>query len=94
LQLRLGGAPYRDIATALEVSLKTAYYDVQDALGQLDFAVKAKAERLRDLEAARLDRWLLGLSAGLEHGERRLTGWRRPSPDRRAGWLLERVRRQ
>ena len=62
LSLRLGGASYRDIAGELDVSLRRAYLDVQQELAILDPLKKATAERLRDMEAARLDRWLLTLS--------------------------------
>ena len=44
------------------------HYDVQDALGTLDQTVKAKAERLRDLEAARLDRLTVALAPGIKAG--------------------------
>jgi hypothetical protein len=44
------------------------YYDVQAALGTLDQAVKQKAERLRDLEAARLDRLTVALTPGIKAG--------------------------
>ncbi len=62
LSLRLGGASYRTIAGELDVSLRRAYLDVQQELAMLDPLKKATAERLRELEAARLDRWLLTLS--------------------------------
>jgi len=71
LELRIGGAQYRAIATTLGVSLQTAYADVQAELGRLDAASQAKVERLRQLEAHRLDRWQLGLAEALEHGDPR-----------------------
>ena len=62
LSLRLSGASYRDIAAELDVSLRRAYVDVQQELALLNPLKKATAERLRELEAARLDRWLRTLS--------------------------------
>ena len=69
LDLRIAGASYRQIAAALGVSQKTAYYDVQGALGTLDAVVAVKAERLRDLEAARLDRLNAALAPGIKAGQ-------------------------
>jgi hypothetical protein len=68
LDLRIVGATYRQIATQLGVNERTAYYDVQDELGALDAVVKQKAERLRDLEAARLDRLNVALAPGIKAG--------------------------
>ena len=53
------------------MSEKAAYYDVQDALGTLDAVVKEKAERLRELEAARLDRLNVALANGIKLGDPR-----------------------
>jgi hypothetical protein len=50
------------------VSLKTAYLDVQTALGALDAVIRQTAERLRDLEAARLDRLNVALANGIKAG--------------------------
>ena len=47
LELRIAGATYRQIAVQLAVNERTAYYDVQTALGTLDAVVKQKVERLR-----------------------------------------------
>jgi hypothetical protein len=47
------------------------YDDVQAALGTLDAVVKQKAERLRDLEAARLDRLNRALAPGIRSGDPR-----------------------
>ena len=66
--MRILGATYRQIAAQLGVNERTAYYDVQEALGSLDAVVKQKAERLRDLEAARLDRLNLALAPGIKAG--------------------------
>ena len=71
LTLRIAGATYRDIAIQLGVSEKTAYYDVQDELGRLDAVIKAKAERLRDLEAARLDQLTRALEPAIATGDPR-----------------------
>ncbi len=60
------GATYRRIAVQLGVNERTAYYDIQDALGSLDTVVRQTAERLRDLEAARLDRLNVALAPGIK----------------------------
>jgi DNA-binding CsgD family transcriptional regulator len=71
LDLRTTGATYREIGASLGVSEKTAYYDVQDELARLDPVVTAKAERLRDLEARRLDRYTRMLEPGILDGDPR-----------------------
>jgi DNA-binding CsgD family transcriptional regulator len=71
LDLRIAGASYRQIAAQLNVSEKTAFYDVQKALGTLDAVNGAKAERLRDLEARRLDVLQVALTAGVRAGDPR-----------------------
>src|SRR5262245_46964231 len=68
LDLRIAGATYRQIAAQLAVNERTVYYDVQQALATLDAATKDKAERLRDLEAARLDRLTVALAPGIKAG--------------------------
>jgi hypothetical protein len=68
LDLRIVGATYRQIGAQLGVSECTAYHDVQDELGRLDPVITAKAERLRDLEAARLDRLTVTLAPGIKAG--------------------------
>ena len=55
LDLRIAGWTYREIAARLGSSVKTVYFDVQEKLGVLDHENSERAERLRDLEAARLD---------------------------------------
>lgn len=69
LELRIAGATYRQIAAQLGVSEKAAYYDVQDELGRLDPVITGKAERLRELENARLDRLHVALAAGIKAGQ-------------------------
>jgi hypothetical protein len=71
LDLRIAGATYRQIGKQLTVSEKTAYLDVQAELGRLDTVVKVKAERLRDLEARRLDQLTVALAAGIRTGDPR-----------------------
>jgi hypothetical protein len=68
LDLRIAGATYRQIAAQLHCSAKTAYFDVQTALGALDAVIAKKAERVRDLEVARLDRLNVALAAGIKAG--------------------------
>jgi len=71
LDLRIAGATYSQIGRQLEVSEKTAYLDVQAGLGRLDTVTKQKAERLRDLEARRLDQLTLALAPGIRAGDPR-----------------------
>ncbi len=71
LDLRIAGATYRQIGAQLGVSEKAAFYDVQDELGRLDVVIKAKAERLRELEARRLDQLTVALSARIRTGDPR-----------------------
>jgi DNA-binding CsgD family transcriptional regulator len=71
LDLRIAGATYRQIGAQLDVSEYTAYHDVQDELGRLDAASEEKAERLRKLEARRLDTLQLALAPGIRAGDPR-----------------------
>lgn len=61
LTLRKQGASYRDIGDALDVSEKTAYYDVQKALSRVVALTARQAENYRDLELARLDELLFAI---------------------------------
>jgi DNA-binding CsgD family transcriptional regulator len=74
LELRIAGGTYRQIGAQLGVSEKTAYYDVQTELGRLDAVAKQRAERLRDLEARRLDMLTVALAAGIRMGDPRAIG--------------------
>ena len=71
LELRIAGATYRQIAAQLGINERTAYYDVQTELGALDPVIAKTAERLRDLEAARLDRLNVALAPGIKAGDPR-----------------------
>lgn len=71
LDLRIAGASYRQIARQLDISLAAAYDDVQEELGRLDSLNGEKAERLRDIEARRLDTWTLALAPGIKTGDPR-----------------------
>src|SRR5262245_39834982 len=71
----------------LSVSEKTAYLDIQAELGRLDALTKAKAERLRDLEARRLDTWTLALAPGIRTGDPRAIGAAVRLSERRARLL-------
>ena len=66
LDLRIGGATYRQIGAHLGVSECTAYHDVQD---ELDAIGKEKAERLRELEIQRLDALTMALAPGIQSGD-------------------------
>lgn len=68
LTLRIGGASYRTIASRLQISSRTAYLDVQEALSELDEVTRQQAERYRGMELERLDRMTLGLWAGATSG--------------------------
>lgn len=71
LQYRLAGASYRKIAKELQVSVETAWSDVQAELRALrDIAVQ-DAEELRELELQRLDEWTLHLTAKAREGDPR-----------------------
>jgi hypothetical protein len=69
LELRIAGLTFRQIAVQLGVDARTAYDDVQTELGALDPVVAKQAERLRDLEVARLDRLWLALNPGIKAGQ-------------------------
>jgi hypothetical protein len=71
LDLRIAGASYRQIARQLDIRLAAAYDDVQQELGRLDRLNGEKAQRLRDLEARRLDTWTLALAPGIKVGDPR-----------------------
>jgi hypothetical protein len=55
LDLRQRGEPYRAIAAALGVSVRTSWEDVQQSLTELAELEQAEAAALRALESARLD---------------------------------------
>jgi hypothetical protein len=63
LDLRIAGASYRQIARRLNIADATAYGAVQEELGRLDALNREKAERLRDLEARRLDHLTISLQS-------------------------------
>jgi hypothetical protein len=63
LELRKGGASYRQIAAVLLTSLETAYNDVQAEMQALRDLALAGAEDIRDLERQRLDRSTAAMTA-------------------------------
>lgn len=69
LQLRIGGARYRQIATELGVSLDTAWHDVQDSISETNTLVTERAEELRAVELERLDRYLRALQEVIQGTE-------------------------
>lgn len=71
LELRIAAASYRQIGKQLGVSEKTAYYDVQRELARLQTMRTKRAEDLRGLELARLDRMALALNRKIAGGEER-----------------------
>ncbi|WP_328438280.1 helix-turn-helix domain-containing protein [Nocardia puris] len=66
LALREGGASYRRIAEALDVSLSTAHAYVVEAMAEV---TKEAAESVLQLELARLDRMMLGIWRDAANGE-------------------------
>lgn len=69
LELRLGGATYAQIGETLGMSGGGAYKAVDRALTRQVCETDEKAERLRHLEVARLDRLLLGVWPRATRGE-------------------------
>ena len=69
LSLRQAGASFRDIGNQLSVSRQQAYRDVDQALTELAQYQRQKAEKLRALELARLDRLLLGVWPRAQGGD-------------------------
>ncbi len=65
-QLRLAGATYRDIAEKFDVSVGTAYQDVQHVFDEMLPA--EDVEKQRKLELQRMDRLRLGLWSAATRG--------------------------
>jgi FixJ family two-component response regulator len=65
LEYRVSGFTYRQIAAQLGVSEKTAYYDVQGSIDNIEAIKSEKAEQIREMELIRLDR-MLGLDAAIQ----------------------------
>lgn len=62
LQLREGGAKYREIAEQLQVTTSYAHELVMKAMDDLNDTVAETAERMRQLELNRLDKMWMDLS--------------------------------
>ncbi|MGO8685196.1 MAG: hypothetical protein ACLQUT_11545 [Thermoleophilia bacterium] len=69
LELRLGGASYVQIAEKLEMTPGGAFKAVDRALARQTAETNEKAEKLRRLEVARLDRLLMGLWTRARSGD-------------------------
>jgi predicted DNA-binding protein YlxM (UPF0122 family) len=69
LNYRAAGYDYREIAEALKVSTKTAYYDVQAALEYLRKYERVLAEDVRALMMTRMDKMITYLWPAVERGE-------------------------
>lgn len=69
LQLRSAGHDYRKIAEVLGVSVKTAYYDVQEGLGYLREHEKVLAEDVKAIHLTRLDLMLSYIWPRVENGD-------------------------
>ena len=66
--LRINGANYRQIAAELSVSIQTVSNDINGELDRLKKATAGEAERLRDIELHRLDRWQRAMTAKMANG--------------------------
>jgi len=69
LELRRMGATYRQIARAVNVSVETAYADVQAELQALRTLTAEDATAIRDIELRRLDDYVLALSTRAQQGD-------------------------
>lgn len=69
LNYRASGYDYREIAQALGVSVKTVYYDVQDALTYLRKYERVLAEDVRALHMNRMSKMVSYLWPAVERGE-------------------------
>lgn len=69
LELRKSGMPYRAIATALGVNVKTAHRDVKRSLSRLAKMEQTNAEELRTLETERLDMAMRAIAVKVAKGE-------------------------
>ena len=68
-QLRRGGASYREIAEALQVSHQTAANDVAAILKQVNARTQDVALEYRTMQLARLDAMLMGVWGKASKGE-------------------------
>jgi len=69
LDLRLAGAGYRAIGKELKVSHVQAFRDVDASLKEIGDLQAEKAERLREIELARLDRATLAIWNRVRSGD-------------------------
>ena len=69
LELRIGGQTYDAIGKALGVSGKTAFKDVQKSLAELAVQERGLAEQQRQLDLARIDKGIAGLSDAYDRGD-------------------------
>lgn len=84
LDLRLAGASYRQIALQLQVSVGTAFHDVQRMIHE---HAAEPAEEVRMQELARLDRLMLAHWPKAVAGDREATRMVLAIMDRRARYL-------
>jgi len=87
LSFRKAGASYRTIAKRLDVSLETAYSDVQAELAALRATTEHDAEVIRDIELRRLDDYTLALTPAAQRGDMRAVDTLLRVLDRRAKYL-------
>lgn len=71
LALRIGGAGYKDIASALDCSVGSAWKWVNEELAKLDTLNAEQAERYRDLELHRLDLYIRSMNPKIRKGDAR-----------------------
>jgi len=69
LDLRIAGATYERIASALGISKSAAHKAVARGMNSIRANNESTAQELRDLEVARLDRMLVGLWNGARNGD-------------------------
>jgi DNA-binding CsgD family transcriptional regulator len=68
-KLRKSGASYRQIAEFLDVSVNTAWADVNAELLELREQTRFDVQEVRELELQRCDEMLMGLWAGVKAGD-------------------------
>jgi hypothetical protein len=87
LEYRISGFTYRQIASQLGVSEKTAYYDVQGSIDNIEAIKSAKAEQIREMELMRLDRMTAALNKAANAGDVRAIGQQVRIMERRSKML-------
>ena len=87
LEYRVSGFTYRQIAAQLGVSEKTAYYDVQGSIDNIEAIKSEKAEQIREMELIRLDRMTAALHKAVNAGDVKAIGQQVRIMERRSRML-------